>query len=73
MPNLNERLSPLSSVHHPGDEDKTVSQKVRKSKVTPGNAHVSSHLSLFRSLSLFITLFLLSRSRSVSFSGIARR
>lgn len=40
MPDLNKRLgikahNPLSSVHQPGDEDKTVSLKVRKSKVTP--------------------------------------
>lgn len=40
-------------------------QRGRKSKVTPRNAHVCSHLPLSRSLSLFITLFLRSRSHSV--------
>lgn len=40
-------------------------QRGRKSKVTPRNAHVCSHLPLSRSLSLFITPFLRSRSHSV--------
>lgn len=40
-------------------------QRGRKSKVTPRNAHVCSHLPLSRSPSLFITPYLRSRSHSV--------